>query len=183
LNEEGMIPMADTLTQMFQESVQKFADYPALSSKVAGEYQAISYREMGAKVRTLLSGLVALGVLKGDRIALIAERRPVWAIADIAILHIGAINVAIFPTLPAGQVEYIVADSGSKIIVVSDREQLAKALTVKKALPDLRIVTIDCPADPTNDVVTFDDVMKRGEALPLSDRDYERRWQSIQPND
>jgi len=168
---------------MFQESVQKFADSPALSSKGARGYQAITYREMGEKVRTLLSGLVALGVEKGDRIALISENRPEWAIADIAILHIGAINVAIFPTLPAGQVEYIVADSESKIILVSDREQLAKALTVKKALPNLRIVTMDCPAEPASDVMTFDEVMKLGEASPLSDADYEERWRSIQPND
>lgn len=175
--------MAATLTRMFQESVKKFADYPALSSKGAHGYQAITYREMGERVRTLASGLVALGVQKGDRIAIISENRPEWAIADIALMHIGAINVAIFPTLPAGQVEYIVADSGSRIILVSDREQLAKALTVKKALPFLRIVTMDCPADPANDVMTFDEIMKLGEASPLDDADYEERWQSVQPND
>ena len=175
--------MVDTLNQMFQESVRRFALSPALSSKIAGEYKAITYAEMGAKVHRFASGLVALGVQKGDRITLIAENRPEWAIADINMLHIGAINVAIFPTLPPGQVQYIVADSGSNIMLVSDRGQLAKALEVKRALPDLRIITMDCPADAANDVITFDDVMRRGEASPLSDADYEGRWRSVGPND
>lgn len=175
--------MAETLNWMFQMSVEKFGDSPALSSKVAGEYRTITYREMATKVRALASGLVASGVEKGDRIALISENRPEWAIADIGIMHIGAINVAIFPTLPVAQVKYIIGDSGSKIIIVSDRKQLRKALEVKQSLPDLHIVTMDCPADPANDVMTFDDLIKRGEALLLSDLDYERCWKSVQPDD
>lgn len=175
--------MADTLNRMFQMSVEKYADSAALSSKVAGEYRAITYREMGKKVRVLASGLVALGVEKGDRIALISENCPEWAIADIGIMHIGAINVAIFPTLPAGQVQHIVADSESRIIIVSDRKQLTKALEVKRALPHLCIIAMDCPADPSNDVMTFDDVLKRGETSPLSDSDYHQRWRGVQPTD
>jgi long-chain acyl-CoA synthetase len=175
--------VADTLNWMFQMSVEKFGDSPALSRKVAGKYSAITYREMATKVRALASGLVASGIEKGDRIALISENRPEWAIADIGIMHIGAINVAIFPTLPAGQVHYIVADSGAKIIIVSDRKQLTKALEVKKTLPKLRIITMDCTADAANDVMTFNDVSRQGEASSFSETDYEQRWQGIQPND
>ncbi len=124
--------MADTLNSMFQESIQRFTLRSALSSKVGGEYKPITYGEMGAKVHKFASGLAALGVKKGDRIALISENRTEWAIADIGIMHIGAISVAIFPTLPCAQVRYIVADSGSKIIIVSDKEQLEKALEIKR---------------------------------------------------
>ncbi len=175
--------MMNTLNRMFQESVRKYASMPALSSKAGGEYKSVTYSEMGAKVRTLASGLVDLGVQKGDRIALISENRPEWAVADMAIAHVGAINVAAFPTLPPGQVGYIVGDSGSKLILVSDKKQLAKALEVKKVQPDLRIITMDCPADAVNDVITLDDVMRRGEASPLNDTDYEDLWRSVQPDD
>jgi long-chain acyl-CoA synthetase len=181
--EEKREIMADTLNWMFQMSVEKFGDSPALSSKVAGKYRAITYRETALKVHALASGLVATGVEKGDRIALISENRPEWAIADLAIMHIGAINVAMFPTLPAGQVQYIIADSEARIIIVSDVKQLRKALEVKKTLPDLHIVTMDCPADPVNDVMNFNDVLKRGETSPLRDLDYEERWKSLQPDD
>ena len=175
--------MGYTLNQMFTESVIKFSDNPAIFHKVHGKYMAIKYRQLGEKVRTLASGLVALGVQKGDRIALISENRPEWAIADISLMQIGAINVAIFPTLPTSQVQYIVADSGSKIILISDKNQLAKALELKKALPRLLIVTMDCDADTTNGVMTFDEVLKRGEAYPLNDLEYEQHWRSVKPSD
>jgi long-chain acyl-CoA synthetase len=175
--------MAYTVNHIFQESVRKFSDSPALCSKVANKYQTITYREMGLKVRTLASALVGLGVKKGDSIALLSENRPEWAIVDLGILHIGAINVAIFPTLPAWQVQYIVADSGSKIIFVSDREHLTKALEVKKALPNLRIITIDCSADASNNVMTFNDAIEQGKSSLVSEGDYEKSWQSVQPED
>jgi long-chain acyl-CoA synthetase len=175
--------MADTLNRVFQDSVKKFAFSPALSSKIAGAYKALTYQEMSARVRAFASGLVALGVKRGDRIALLSENRPEWAIADIGIMHIGAVNVAIFPTLPPGQVRYIVNDSGAKIILVSDKSQLLKALEVKKELPDLRIITMDCPADATKGVATFDEVTRRGEASKFSDTDYNKLWQSARPDD
>ena len=131
--------MPETLCQMFQESVKKFADYPAMLRKVDGRFRAITYREMGARVRMLATALLALGIGKGDPVAILSENRPEWAIADFATLHIGAVNVGIFPTIPASQVEYIVGDSGAKCLIVSDREQLGKALTTKKSLPKLSL--------------------------------------------
>ena len=118
--------MPETLCQMFQESAKNFADHAALLRKVDGKFQAVTYREMGVQVRLLATALLALGIGKGDRIALLSENRPEWAIADFAILHIGAVNVGIFPTIPAAQVEFIVADSGARCLIVSDQEQLAK---------------------------------------------------------
>ncbi len=175
--------MTDTLNRMFQMSVQRFADSPALSSKVDGLYRSITFREMGMKVRAFSSGLLTLGVEKGDRIALISENRPEWAIADMGIMHIGAVNVAIFPTLPSGQVRFIVDDAGAKIIIVSDEKQLRKALEVKKTVSDLRIITMDFPGDAGNDVMTIDELMERGEASFLGDSDYEKHWQGVRPDD
>lgn len=82
--------MGYTLNQMFIESVKKYSNSPAIYNKVHGEYRTIKYRELGEKVRMLTSGLVALGVQKGDRIALISENRLEWAIADISFMQIGA---------------------------------------------------------------------------------------------
>lgn len=175
--------MADTLNRVFQDSVKKFAHSQALSCKVAGEYKALTYQEMSAKVRAFASGLLALGAKRGDRIALLSENRPEWAIADIGIMHIGAVNVAIFPTLPPGQIRYIVNDSGAKIILVSDECQLLKALEVKKELPDLQIITMDCPADAAKGIAAFDEVTSRGEASKFSDAEYNKLWQSARPND
>ncbi len=152
---------------MFQESVKRFADHPALLRRVDGRFQAVTYREMGARVRMLATALLALGIDRGDRVALLSENRPEWAIVDFATLHIGAVNVGIFPTIPASQVEFIVADSGAKCLIVSDREQLAKALAIKKSLPDLCVISINQLEAPEDDALSYDALLREAEASPL----------------
>jgi long-chain acyl-CoA synthetase len=175
--------MADTLNRMFHKSVRDFSSFSALKSRVGGEYKAISYKEMGAKVRTFACGMLSLNVQKGDRVALISENRPEWAIIDIGLLQIGAINVAVFPTLPASQVQYILSDSGAKVLIVSDKKQLAKALEVKRSLKDLKIITIESITGNGKDILIFDEVLRRGKDIPLSDSEYEELWSSIKPDD
>jgi long-chain acyl-CoA synthetase len=175
--------MPETLCEMFQTSVKKFADYPALLHRVDGRYQAITYREMGARVRMLATALLALGIDRGDRVALLSENRPEWAIADLATIHIGAVNVGIFPTIPASQVEFIVADSGAKCLIVSDREQLAKARVIKKSLPDLSVISINRLEAPDDDALSYDALLREAEASPLPDKEYEERWSSVKPED
>jgi long-chain acyl-CoA synthetase len=176
--------MPTTINRIFHDSVKKYAKRPALMSKVEGTFQPISYQQLAERARTFCAGLVALGVRKDDRLAMVVENRPEWAIADLGMLALGAVNVPMFTTLPAPQVEYVVADSGAKILIVSDKGQMAKALAVKNAHKGLGyIVTMDCSADPANNVITFDDVMQRGRDAPLSDVDYQRLWQSVQPDD
>lgn len=173
--------MSTSINRIFYDSVRRYAAQPALLHKVEGKFQPMTYQELAERVRAFCAGLVALGVQKGDRIAMIAENRPEWAVADLGMLSLGAVNVPMFTTLPAPQVEYIVSDSGAKIVIVSDETQLKKALAVKANMPSVVIITMDCPADPAQKVITFDGVMQRGRSAPLAD--YDRRWQSVEPND
>ena len=165
--------MVETLCQMFQESTRRFAEYPAMLRKVEKRFEPITYREMGVQVRKLATALLSLGIRKGDRVALLSENRPEWAIADFAILHIGAVNVGIFPTLPAGQVEYIVTDSGACCLIVSDQEQLTKALSIRKSLPALRIISMNGVERMIDGVISLGDLMREAESAPLSDQAYE----------
>lgn len=175
--------MVETLPQMFQESIKNFADVPALMHKVGGAYRALTYREVGRDVRALATSLVSIGIGKGDRVAILSENRPEWAISDFALAHIGAVNVGIFATVPAGQVEYIVADSGAKCLVVSDSEQLTKALEVRRALPDLLIVSMEHVESPDRNVLRFSELVQRGQTLSLDDRAYQMLWSSVKPED
>ena len=115
-----------TINEMFKNSVQKYGCKAALSSKIDGAYQDISYAELGDRVKQFGLGLIELGVQKGDRLALLSENRPEWAITDLAILAAGGMNVPMFSTLTSAQVEYIVRDSGAKIICVSSEKQFQK---------------------------------------------------------
>ncbi|OPY68927.1 MAG: Long-chain-fatty-acid--CoA ligase FadD15 [Syntrophorhabdus sp. PtaU1.Bin050] len=175
--------MADTLTRMFRESVEKFPELPALMAKTGDVYTSVTYREMAQKVDSLGRGLVALGIQRKDHVGLLSESRPEWAICDMALVHIGGVNVALFPNIPANQVEYILSDSGSRTVIVSDRAQLKKAIVIRDRLKHLRIITMEPPLDGTADILTLDEVMKLGESSPGADLEFEERWKTVKPED
>ena len=132
-----------TLISMFEDAVQQYGNKPALAHKPrGGTYQDISYTEFGASVDAFSKGLNALGVQKGDRIAILSENRPEWAISDFGILKAGAVNVPMFSTLTAAQVGYILKDSGAKIICVSTEKQLEKVTSIRDEVPTLEQVII-----------------------------------------
>src|SRR5215467_11942084 len=93
-----------TLNRLFFDAVQKFDKPDALQVKVAGAYQPISHRTLAERVRRAALGLHALGVKAGDRVAILSENRPEWAIADYACLTGAMTDVPIYPNLPPDQV-------------------------------------------------------------------------------
>ena len=132
-----------TLTAMLAESIQRYGSQPALAHKPkGGTYQDISYTELGERADALSRGLTALDVGKEDRVALLSENRPEWAITDFGCLKAGAVTVPMFSTLTAPQVRYILKDSGAKVICVSTEKQLEKALAIRDAVPTLSLIHI-----------------------------------------
>jgi long-chain acyl-CoA synthetase len=91
-------------------------------------------RQVSAMARTLRTA----GVGVGDRVAILSESRVEWCMADLAILSIGAVSVPIYPTLPAGQVEPLLRDSGAVAAFVSDATQRAKIDAVSPAASSVR---------------------------------------------
>ena len=115
---------AKTLVEMFREVVEKHGQKTSLMQKVEGEFKGFSYAEFGKRVKNFALGLASLGITHGDRIAMISENRPEWAISDFGILSLGATNVPIYPTITPQQIEYILKDSGSRLIIVSKPDLL-----------------------------------------------------------
>src|SRR5512141_265589 len=111
-----------------------------LISKVGGVWTPIPAKDFGYTVRALSLGLNSLGIQPGDRVAILSENRPEWAIADYAILCAGAWSVPIYPTLPAQQIAPLLLDSGARAIFVSSLEQLGKILTIRARVPALEYV-------------------------------------------
>ena len=102
----------------------------------------ISSKEMFERIRDLSLGLRAVGVARGDRVAIVSESRPEWILSDLAILSAGAVTVPIYPTLSAAQARYILQDSGARLAIVSTRLQLEKVQEVRHLLPDLEAVVV-----------------------------------------
>ena len=88
-------------------------------------------------MQDLSIGLLELGVRRGDRVAILSENRPEWAITDYACLAARAADVPIYPTLPTRQLEYILRDAGAVAVVVSTAGQLEKVLSIRDRLPAL----------------------------------------------
>ena len=154
-----------TLISMFEQSVEEHGSKPALAHKPkGGTYQDISYTEFGESVDVFSKGLSALGVQKGDRVAILSENRPEWAISDFGILKAGAVNVPMFSTLTAAQVGYILNDSGAKIICISTTKQLEKVITIREEVPSLEQIIIydELEDEAPNGVYAFVDVCSQG---------------------
>jgi long-chain acyl-CoA synthetase len=136
----GPRPAPGTLTRLFFDAVSKFNRPDALQVKVAGAYKPISHSEVADRVRHAARGLASLGVRRGDRVAILSENRPEWAIADFACLTAGLTDVPIYPTLPADQIAYILKDSGAVAIFVSTKIQAEKVREIRSQLPALKTV-------------------------------------------
>ena len=156
-----------------------------LISKVNGVWKPISAADFGFTVRALSLGLNGLGVQPGDRVAILAENRPEWAMADYAILCAGAWSVPIYPTLPAGQITPLLNDCGAKAIFVSSLEQLGKILTIKAQCPTLDHVILvegNPPGEPG--YTTFHGVVDRGRStLEMSPAVFAQRAGRVRPED
>ncbi len=127
---------------------------PFLVDAREGRDVRTSAPEVARKVAGLARGLSKLGVGSGDRVALLCGDRPEWHIVDFAVLHLGAIDVPVYPTLLAAQVEAILKDSGTHVVVAENRDQLAKVEEIRGNCPDLaHVVVID--GDPSGDVRTL----------------------------
>ncbi|MBC7932476.1 MAG: long-chain fatty acid--CoA ligase [Rubrivivax sp.] len=111
-----------TVPAMCLAALARHAKPDALSLKKDGLWLHIPGDAIIRRVRAVALGLSALGVGRGDRVALLSENRPDWSVVDIAILSLGAINVPIYTTQAPDQVRYILEDSGARVLFVSGKK-------------------------------------------------------------
>ncbi len=136
----GPRPAPGTLNQMFFGACERYDRPDALQVKRNGAYQPIAHRTLLERVRHVGRGLAAIGVKPGDRVAILSENRPEWAIADYACLTSGLIDVPVYPTLPAEQIAYLLTDSECVAVFVSDAAQAAKLAEIRASTPCVRHV-------------------------------------------
>jgi long-chain acyl-CoA synthetase len=129
-----------TLNRVFFDAVAKYRKPNALQVKRNGKYEPISHDTLLERVRRTAFGLEALGVRSGDRVAILSENCPAWAVTDYACLALGVTDVPIYPNLPADQVRYILRDSGAVAIFVSTAEQVEKVASIRGECSALRRV-------------------------------------------
>ncbi len=180
----GPRPEAGTLTQLFFDAIEKFDKPDALQVKIGGRYEPISHRVVEERVRDTARGLQEIGVQQGDRVAILSENRPEWVIADMACLTSAVTNVAIYTTLPAHQIEYILQDSGAVAIFVSTAAQAAKIAEIRASLP--RLVTVIAFDEISENVdLTLLELERRGHSASTDEwkKHYKEHALSVKPDD
>jgi long-chain acyl-CoA synthetase len=175
--------MADTLPQMFLNSVQSFPKNEFLLSKKAGLYTGISTQEFGDTVRFFSLGLKELGFQAGDKLVILSENRPEWVITDLAVLCAEGITVPLYTSLVSDQVAYIIEDSDASFVVVSDVEQWKKVKPLVSRLKKVRRYITFVPETP-EDVFSFGDVLHKGrERAAHNPLIFEKEVSAVRPDD
>jgi long-chain acyl-CoA synthetase len=123
-------------------------NYPmkeAIGHNKDGQWQYFSTEEVIDIANKVSRGLIKLGVQPGDKIALIAyKNRPEWAMMDIGLQQVGAINVPVYPTISPGEYEYIFNDASVKFCFVGKDDLYDKVETAKPNISSLeKIFTFD----------------------------------------
>jgi long-chain acyl-CoA synthetase len=121
--------------------------------RLADSWKTISARELYQNVAGVARILQSWGICHGDRVAILSENRPEWAIADFASLLLGAITVPIYPTLTAEQIAYMLKDSGAKVVFVSSEIQLRKVLAIQSQSEVAHIVIMDNTTSPAAELM------------------------------
>lgn len=130
------------LYKYLTETLANQTTKPLIKHKVEGKYIPISYDEFKDQIDSFAYGLASLGVKAEDKVAIISENRPEWVYSDMAILSLGAIDVPLYPSLTAESVEFIINNSESKGIIVSNKFQLNKLMKIKDKCKTIEFIII-----------------------------------------
>ncbi len=135
------------ITRIFDIPEEQLKNYPkrdALSGKEQGAWKSYSTEEFVRTVNDISFGLLALGLKKDDKAALICNNRPEWNFLDFGMLQVGVVNVPVYLTLSESEFKFILGDSGVKYVFVSDAILYRKIQNIRKDLPSLvEIYTVD----------------------------------------
>jgi len=143
-------------------------------------WHPISTDELLTRVHTLANVFRSWGIVKGDRIALLAENRWEWAVVDFATLVLGAVDVPIYPTLTEDQIAGLLIDSGARVAVVSTEAQYSKLASIRSRTQLEHIIVMDEIAD--DKATPLSSLLQTAETSPADMQQWLRSFQ-VKPED
>ena len=170
--------MDRTINDVFFSVVERDAGRVMLH-KQAGEWVAVSSRDLYRFVIGTARSLAGWGIGRGDRVAILGENRPEWAVADFATMLLGAADVPIYPTLTNEQTLLILQDSGARVAFVSTLDQLNKILALQPHTAIEKVLVMDDVA--SSDAVPMRRLMSDESAV--YDSELDARGHSVTPED
>ncbi len=141
---DASIDAADTFPKLLKRNVAVRGDRPAYRVKEYGIWQSWTWAEIAAEIEAQAKGLIALGLVEGDHVAIIGRNRPELYGAMVAVQMAGGIPVPLYHDSVGEEMAYVLDHAGARFVVAEDQEQVDKVLEVSDALPGLeRILYLD----------------------------------------
>src|ERR1700677_5056193 len=170
----------DTLVDVVALVAASKRERAVLWQDASHTWHPISSDELLSRVHTLANVFSSWGIVKGDRIALLAENRWEWAVVDFATLVLGAVDVPIYPTLTADQIALLLIDSGARVAVVSTEAQYRKLASIRSRTQLEPMVVMDEIAD--NEATALSSLLQTPQTSPVDMQQWLRSFQ-VKPED
>ena len=163
---------APSVCALFQDTAARHPDRIALRA-FGGD--PITWRQYAARVRNVAAGLAALGVGRGDTVALMLTNRPEFNLVDAAAQHLGAVPFSVYLTCPAEQIGYLFTNAENKV-VVTEREFLPVLARAGKGTKLEHVVSVDGGPDHTT---TLTELERSGDP----EFDFDAAWRQVTRSD
>ncbi|KUO59166.1 long-chain acyl-CoA synthetase [bacterium BRH_c32] len=166
-----------TISELFRTITLEFAkgkDRYVIKYKKGDTWLEIKYPELYDMTESFALGLASIGIKREERISIISENRPEWVVADFGILSLGAVDVPLYPISTSDTIEFILNNSESVAVIVSNKYQLNKVLKVKNNLKTVKHIIVMDEVDVTADkgVVSFNEIMNKGKIFKTENPNY-----------
>ena len=162
------VPQFDTLIAIFEHAIKTHPSRPLFGTKRNGAWNWLTYAEFGKLVDRMRGGLEGIGVHKGDAVAIIANNRVEWAVAAYGTYGLGGVFVPMYEAQQVKEWEFILKDCDAKLLFVSSKAILDKALPLLDKLPKLEgIVCIEPGATSSDSRVHAYDALVRAEPAKI----------------
>jgi long-chain acyl-CoA synthetase len=153
-----------TMNDVFRNRVNKYGNRLAIEKKMGGVWKSATWNEYYERARAFGLGLWSLGLRKGNTVSILSENRLEWLYADMGSLGIGVCVIPVYPTLVSEEIEYIINNSESKVIVPENKNQLKKILEIVDNCPSIEKIIVmeekDAAGHPK--VMSFKDLLELG---------------------
>ncbi len=131
-----------TAPHLLCERARSTPDSVAFRSKHFGIYRERRWRDYAVLVARATYALQSLGIVRGERVAIMGDVCEEWMICDLAAQSLGVIVYGIYPTASAKEVDYQMRDGGACVFIAEDQEYVDRILPIADQLPDLRAIVV-----------------------------------------
>ena len=174
-----------TLTEVFEYVARVHTRPDTLNYKHDGRWISISSADLLQRARWIAAGLYSLGIRRGERVAILSESRPEWTLTDAGCIFLGAIDVPIYPTLTPAQVQYILKDSGARVLLLANETKLREIESILSSCPAVEhLIVFEKDAGSKSAAISLEQLEARGQAFARQQRELLRELElQAKPDD